>query len=109
MTGTSTPKRGWENTQRESIIFSPEALVKSLEALRVDAEAGFGTNPNLNPFSIVLQDECEDAKDSSTYPDDRKLGTGTKYEEHTFKQDYPTLFINTPPGRYKLLFNIPSC
>lgn len=109
MTGTSTPKRGRANTQGESIIFSPEALAKSLEALRVDAEARFGTNPNLDPFSIVLQDGCEDAKDTSAYPDDSKLGTGTKYEEHTFRQDYPTLFINTPPGRRKSLFNILCC
>ena len=98
---TSTPKRGRANTQGESVIFTPEALAKSLEALRMDAEAGFGTNPNLNPFSLVLQDGCEEAEDSSVYPDDSQLGTGVQYKEHTFKEEYPLLFINTPPGRRK--------
>jgi hypothetical protein len=103
---TSNPKRGRANTQGESVIFTPEALVKSLEALRIDAEAGFGTNPNLNPFSIVLQDGCEDAEDLSAYPDDSQLGTGVQYKEHTFKEEYPLLFINTPPGRRESSFSI---
>jgi hypothetical protein len=100
-TMTSTPKRGRANTQGKSVIFTPEALAKSLEAFRMDAEAGFGTNPNLNPFSLVLQDGCEEAEDSSAYPDDSQLGTGVKHKEHTFKEEYPLLFINTPPGRCK--------
>ena len=105
---TSTPKRGRANTQGESIIFTPEALEKSLEALRIEAEAGFGTNPNLNPLSIVLQDGCEEAE-VSAYPDDSQLGSGVQYEEHTFKQKYPLLFINTPPGRRKSSCNVIHC
>lgn len=97
---TSTPKRGRANTAGEQIVFSSEALVKSLEALRVEAESTFETNPNLNPFGIVLQDGCEDATDDH-YPDDKHLGTGVQYQNHTFKHDLPSLFINTPPGRRK--------
>ena len=100
---TSTPKRGRANTQGESIIFSPEALAKSLDALRLEAESGFVTNPNLNPFSIILQDGCEEAEDNSAYPDDSQHGTQVQYKEHTFQKDYPTLFINTPPGRRESL------
>jgi hypothetical protein len=98
---TSTPKCGHANTQGDSIVFSAETLALSLEALRVEAETGFITNPNLHPFSIVLQDGCEDA-DDDVYPDDTQHSTGIPYQEHSFKQDYPTLFINTPPGRREL-------
>ena len=105
-TMTSTPKRGRANTQGESIIFSPEALVQSFDALRLEAESGFVTNPNLSPFSIILQDGCEEAEDNSAYLDDSQHGNGVKHKEHTFQQDYPILFINTPPGRRELLCNL---
>jgi hypothetical protein len=84
-------KCGCPNTQIDSIVLYPETVALSLKALKVEAETGFITNPNLHSFSIVLQDSCEDA-DNDAY------STGIWYQEHSFKQDYPILFINTPPG-----------
>jgi hypothetical protein len=101
MSGTSTPKRGRANTQGDTVSFSPEALELSLEALRLEAESSFATNPNLKPFSIVLQDGCEEDEDKSAYPDDSNHVPGVTYQEHSFHQDFPNLFINTPPGRRK--------
>jgi hypothetical protein len=106
---TSTPKHKQANTQGESIIFTPKALKKNLEALRIEAEADFRTTPNLNPLIIVLQNRCEEAEDPSAYPNDSQLGSGVQYEEHTFKQKYLHLFINTPPGCHMSSCNIIHC
>jgi hypothetical protein len=94
---TSTLKRGRANTQGDAITFSPETLERHLEALRIEAESTFVTNPNLDPFSVI-QDGCEEA-DESAYPDDSKHACSPTFEPHSFQSDFPKLFINTPPGR----------
>ena len=49
---TSTPKRGRANTQGESVIFTPEALAKSLEALRIISKKATPRNGMTKPDNL---------------------------------------------------------
>ncbi|KAG2030243.1 hypothetical protein BDR03DRAFT_1017338 [Suillus americanus] len=89
-------KRSRANTAGDTLLATPESLLRSIASITLEARNNLGTNPNLDPFALVLLDGCEDA-DLALYPDDSNHKASETYREHSFSKTHPQ-YIATATG-----------